>query len=188
MSLSHKSGTSGSLQAITNNFEFEPSIEVKHFLTEGHVFVAKTPTEIITILGSCVAVCLWDKNKKIGGMNHFLLSSIDNDTQSLHQGVFATKSLIKLMLSRKCNIEDIEAKVFGGSSYMQQFEVGKSNVAMAFRVLEEAGIPVVAFHTGGSHGRKIIFRSDTGKVLMRLLTKSLKELNDEIARSLGLSS
>lgn len=185
MSSNHKNGISDSSESLKKNLEGESSICVKHFLTEGHIFVAKAPTEIITILGSCVAVCLWDKNKKIAGMNHFLLSGIGNDTQSLHQGIFATKTLIKLMLSRKCNLEDLEAKVFGGSNYLQRFEVGKSNIEMAFKVLDEAGIPIVASHTGGVHGRKIIFSSDSGKVLMRLLTKSLKELNDEIAKSLG---
>lgn len=153
----------------------------KHFLREGQLFVTKMPIEIITILGSCVSVCLWDRKMKIGGMNHFLLS--DNaDAQSLSQGLFATKALVREMLLRKCQKQDLEAKIFGGSSYLQRFEVGKGNIDMSFKVLKEEGIPVAAFHTGGTFGRKIIFRTDTGNVLMRIMKKSLKDLHDEIGK------
>jgi len=39
----------------------------------GTVFAAREPTVIETLLGSCVAVCLWDPETRVGGMNHFLL-------------------------------------------------------------------------------------------------------------------
>ena len=47
--------------------------EPRHFLYPGQVFVTREPIVISTILGSCAAVCLWDRHKKAGGMNHYLL-------------------------------------------------------------------------------------------------------------------
>ena len=47
--------------------------EARHFLYPGQVFVTRDPITISTILGSCAAVCLWDRHKKAGGMNHYLL-------------------------------------------------------------------------------------------------------------------
>src|SRR5512142_301703 len=43
------------------------------YLHAGDLVVASSPTAIGTILGSCVAVCLWDPDTGVGGMNHYLL-------------------------------------------------------------------------------------------------------------------
>lgn len=147
--------------------DIQGSLE-KYFLRQGQIFVTKVPTEVITILGSCVSVCLWDRYLKIGGMNHFLLSH-NAVVQNLSQGEFATKALVKAMLQQKCQLANMEAKIFGGSSCLQQFEVGKGNIDIAFKVLRNEGIPITASHTAGAYGRKIIFRTDTGSVLMGVL-------------------
>ena len=43
------------------------------YMHAGQFIVATEPTQITTILGSCVAVCVWDPVARIGGMNHFML-------------------------------------------------------------------------------------------------------------------
>lgn len=159
----------------------------KFFLTEGHILITTVPAEIITVLGSCIAVCLWDRQKKIAGMNHFLLpGNLTDEGANPNRGFSATRMLIKSMTNRKCQLEDLEAKVFGGSNTLQQFEVGKRNTEAALYMLKEAGIPVVASSIGGIAGRKVIFNTRTGKVLMRTLNKSLSELNDEISKGLAV--
>ena len=152
------------------------------FLLEGQFVVVNTPTEIVTILGSCVAVCLWDRRRKIAGMNHFLLPGDLESKEAGHpnRGISSTRMLIKSMLNRNCQTENIEAKLFGGCDSLYQFPIGEKNVEMAMHVLKEANIHLVAAHTGGNVGRKIIFDSTTGKVLMRLQTLSVKEKEEAI--------
>ncbi|MEC8196132.1 MAG: hypothetical protein VX228_07415, partial [Pseudomonadota bacterium] len=43
-------------------------------LLQGDVEVSQNQDIVMTtILGSCVAACMWDETAGIGGMNHFLL-------------------------------------------------------------------------------------------------------------------
>jgi chemotaxis protein CheD len=44
-----------------------------HFLYPAALFASSQPYVINTILGSCVAVCLWDPVYKVGGMAHYML-------------------------------------------------------------------------------------------------------------------
>src|SRR4051812_50134949 len=43
------------------------------YLLPGELHASAEQTQVTTILGSCVSVCLWDQKLRIGGMNHFLL-------------------------------------------------------------------------------------------------------------------
>jgi chemotaxis protein CheD len=164
----------------------------KYFLFAGQFIITTVPAEIITILGSCVSVCLWDKKMHSAGISHFLLPGTDSaeDTGNADRGNSSTRMLIRSMLNRQSQREDLEAKVFGGcnSLYMKgnRYFVGKKNAEMALKILEDERIPVVASHTGGEYGRKIIFNTRTGKVRMRLLRKTGTELNEEIYKGFGV--
>src|SRR5580765_3995395 len=50
-------------------------------------FVYHEDILIMTTLGSCIAACLWDREAKIGGMNHFMLP--EGDAGSGRYGSFA---------------------------------------------------------------------------------------------------
>jgi chemotaxis protein CheD len=149
----------------------------KYFLAEGQFLVVSIPADIVTILGSCVAVCLWDRRLKVGGMNHYKLSGNDTPQEAGNPslGYSSTRMLINSMLKRNSKIEDIEAKVFGGCNTMNIYEIGDRNVEAAYKVLKEFRIQVVASHTGGGTGRKIILNTRTGKILMRQQVKALIE-------------
>jgi len=162
----------------------------KYFLVEGQFIITTVPAEIITVLGSCVSVCLWDKSKRMGAMNHYLLPGNDDDEAgNPSRGISATKMLIRSMINRQGDVKNIEAKIFGGSNSLQNIKgklsVGERNVEVALHVLKDAGISVIANQTGGSFGRKIIFNTRTGKVRMRLLTKPLTEIIEEINKGFG---
>jgi chemotaxis protein CheD len=156
----------------------------KYTVLRGQYTITTVPTLINTLLGSCVSVCLWDKENKIGGMNHYLLPGTPQDEAgNLNRGLTATRLLIRSMISRQAKPENIEAKVFGGCNSLYQndlFKVGERNILVALEVLKEFNIPVRAQHTGGSFGRKIVFNTATGKVRMRLLMKQASEINEEI--------
>jgi len=157
----------------------------KFFLQNGQFTIATTPVLIATVLGSCVAVCLWDKKKKIGGMNHYLLPGSEEDSAgNADRGFTAVKMLIRSLLNRGVDKTDLEAKVFGGCNSLYQqndlFEIGKRNVDIAKKILKEHDIPIAASDTGGQFGRKIIFNTGTGKVRVRLLKRTAAEINEEI--------
>ena len=146
------------------------------FLQPGQLHTAATPTTITTILASCVAVCLFDPRRGIGGMNHFLLPhALSNEIAPARFGVSATRLLINRLLNMGSSIADLKAKVFGGAAVIEvlanreRMSPGESNARCAFDLLMEAGIPIVASNVGGTRGRKIIFHTENGAALMKFL-------------------
>ena len=144
-----------------------------HYLYPSALFAKKEPHLVDTILGSCVAVCLFDKKLEIGGINHFMLP-LWNGTglASPKYGNVATEKLIKSMIANGSDVKDLIAKVFGGANQMDStMDIGDRNIAIAKEVLENHGIPIVAENTGGSIGRKLRYETNTGKVKMKFLKK-----------------
>ncbi|UII31842.1 chemotaxis protein CheD [Fulvivirga ulvae] len=146
-----------------------------YYLSNGEFIVTSVAAEIHTILGSCVSVCLRDKITSIAGINHFMVPGApDIKTGNPNQGYFSTAILVRSMLKRGCLIKNMEAKVFGGANTMvpnDQYAMGTRNIEVANALLLQFGIKILARHTGGRFGRKIIFNTTTGKVKMRLLNK-----------------
>ncbi len=139
----------------------------KKYVLGGQLVIAETPMELITVVGSCVAVCLWDRKTKTGGMNHYLLPSVDDVTNLMNGGLSATRLLIKSMINKMSEIKNLEAKIFGGGNkfFSDNFlVVGPQNVDAAKQVLSDAGIPIVLENTGGIFGRKVYFDTLTGNV------------------------
>lgn len=144
---------------------------------------------ISTVLGSCVSVCLWDKERGIAGMNHYLLPGTpEDDAGNSNRGLTSIRMLIRSMINRRSNLDSVEAKVFGGCNSLYRnndlFRVGERNVSIALEVLREYNIHITAQHVGGQHGRKIVFNTSTGKVRMRLLVKT-EDINEEIDKGFG---
>lgn len=149
----------------------------KVFIHVGQIFVGVNPTEISTVLGSCVAVCLFDKQRQIAGMNHYLLPLWNgNGLQSPKFGNLSIPRMIQSMMDIGCSTSMMEAKLFGGAninfSSNDDLMIGKRNVMVAKEILADHKIPVVAEDCGGSVGRRIMMRSDTGKVLMKYSSSS----------------
>ena len=142
----------------------------KRFLNAGEVFVTKRPTTVSTVLGSCVSVCLADPTLGFGGINHYMESQeIKAQTlaapESYRYGEPAIRGLINRMLRLGCRKKDMVCAVFGGGNVIDlMFDVGKSNISVAREVLTKEGIRVSKWDVGGRHGRRIVFRTDTGLV------------------------
>lgn len=148
----------------------------KHFLYPGQLFVSREPSVITTILGSCAAVCLWDYRKKIGGMNHYLLpEGSDDGGHRLRYGNFANPELLRELLALGCDVKNLQAKVFGGSSAFSanpSQSVGTRNSRLAEEFLREHGIRLVGKDVSGKHGRKLIFHTQDGVTLIRDFAES----------------
>ena len=138
------------------------------YLHPGHIHTGRQAAFISTILGSCVAVCLWDPVARIGGMNHFLLPS----GKGPRYGNSAMRQLLDDMTSHGAFTARMVAKVFGGASVIAGFTgsrhaIGTQNVEAALRFLFAHSIPVRGEQTGGQRGRKLLFHTGTGQAYVK---------------------
>lgn len=143
----------------------------KHFLFPGTLFAESVEYQISTVLGSCVAVCLWDHVACKGGMNHFMLPLWNGEGLATPKyGNIAMERLFEKVLSIGCRRENLVAKVFGGANVsgngMEIFMIGDRNITLAFEMLDEFKISVAANDVGGRVGRKIVMNTGTGVILV----------------------
>lgn len=157
--------------------EIDPRNEVTYMLKPGFLYFCKGQSVVHSVLGSCVAVCLWDTKTKYGGVNHFLYPATNNKSQAtVKYGNVATLALVQIMEDAGCRRKDIVAQIFGGGYPEGESgdNVGKKNVEVARKVLERKKIKIVSEDTGGTMGRKIAFDIGTGNVAV-LKVQSLRE-------------
>ncbi len=136
-------------------------------LAPAHVFVERQSTLVSTVVGSNVAVCLWDRELKIGGMNNFQFpNSKQTGKISVIYGNVATLLLVKMMIGEGAQTGNIEAQLFGGGipPWNQNSKIGTENIKIARSVLRRKGIRIVSEDVGGSRGRKIVFDTHSGQV------------------------
>jgi len=144
------------------------------FLQPGHLIVSSEPAAITTILGSCVAVCLWDPRTSIGGMNHFMLQiPVTGHAASPRFGDFAMQELVDRMQAAGARMQSVRAKVYGGASMFPvaagRTHLGAHNAELAIAFLSRAAIPIVERDLGGTRGRKLIFHTDQGTTCLTLI-------------------
>ncbi len=146
----------------------------------GGVYASSNPIVIKTLLGSCVAVCLFDPVARIGGMNHiFLPGKADpkNFNAPYSFGINAMELLINRIMKLGGERKRFAAKVFGGAhllpSISEENGVGRKNAEFVLEFLRIEGIRVVNGDLGGTDARKIHFNTDTGKVILRRVKKTL---------------
>lgn len=148
-----------------------------HFLYPSTLFASTTPYLVNTILGSCVAVCMYDPVLKTGGINHYMLPLWNGEgLASPKYGNIAIEKLLEKMLSNGSKKSNIIAKVFGGGEVIDtnisQFHIGERNILIAQQVLKELNIRISGQSLGGKNGRKIQFNTSTGAVLQKIIQKS----------------
>lgn len=144
------------------------------FLSPGEVICVAEPALITTVLGSCVSVTLWDRDRQIGGLNHFVLP---RGGAGSRYGDTAILALIEGVLDLGAHLRSLEAKVFGGAAVLPvggEGTVGTQNVAFALGELARRGIPVAGRRTGGERGRQLIFNTETGDAFVRWLAEHEK--------------
>jgi chemotaxis protein CheD len=145
-----------------------PEIQVS--LMQGDIYFTIDPKVLTTVLGSCVAVCLWDKINGIGGMNHFVLPNDRNGEKSARYGDVAIDELQAGLVRLGSRIPDLQAKVFGGAAvlpYGGGRTVGHNNVQLALERLRRDHIRIAAQRTGGTVGMQIRFHTRTGEAFVR---------------------
>jgi chemotaxis protein CheD len=138
--------------------------------------VSDEPLALVTLLGSCVAACLYDPLLRIGGMNHFMLPDGGSPDDgggdgSARYGAHAMELLVNDLLKRGARRARLLAKVFGGGNVLRGFQdpIGSRNARFVLDYLGAERIPVVAQDLGDIHPRKVAFFVQTGRTLVRRL-------------------
>lgn len=148
----------------------------------GEFFVSDEDIVITTVLGSCVAACIWDRHAGVGGMNHFMLpggegGSRDADPIGLagRYGVFAMEQLINELIKRGGRKANFEAKVFGGGQVlrnMTSINIGERNAQFVEQFLRTEGIRIGARDLLDVHPRRVAFFPVTGRALCKKLAQA----------------
>jgi chemotaxis protein CheD len=146
---------------------------------QGDFKISEHPDEILTtVLGSCIAVCMYDTQRGIGGMNHFLLPSRDGEHgANVRYGAYAMELLINGLLRQGADRSRLQAKMFGGASMMGNLrDIGASNAKFARKFFEDEGIPCLAESVGGNSARRIRFWPTTGRVRQLMVSAEVEPL------------
>ena len=147
----------------------------------GEFYVADEDLLVMTTLGSCIAACLWDREKRVGGMNHFLLPDTGQGAtgaDSGRYGSFAMDLLIGELVKRGATRSTLEAKVFGGGaviSGMNTINVGERNTKFVLDYLRTERITVVSKDVMDIYPRKVCFLPASGKAMVKRLASANTE-------------
>lgn len=146
----------------------------------GEYFVHDEDILITTTLGSCIAACLWDREKRIGGMNHFMLPEGQGADGSGggRYGSYAMELLINELLKRGASRLTLEAKIFGGGaviSGMSSINVGERNTQFVIDYLNTERIPIVSRDVMDVYPRKVCFLPASGKAMVKRLAPTQTE-------------
>jgi len=152
----------------------------EHYLYPGNIFASEEPYLVTTVLGSCVSVCLWDSRKMVGGINHFMLPLWNGEGLATPKfGNIAITTLYDKMLSFGCRHSDLKAKIFGGGDVLaiknSILNVGERNVIIAQDTMKKMKINVISSDVRGRRGRKLLFNTHTGTVLLKKLSKQVND-------------
>jgi len=155
--------------------------EKTHYLVAGSLFAHEERHIVTTVLGSCVSVCLWDCVRNRGGINHYMLPFWNGEgLASPKYGNIAIAKLLERMLELGSERRSLRAKVFGGGVVLNVtnpfMNIGERNIQLAEGMLRSENIPIISADTGGKVGRKLIFNTETGTVLLKKLAKQIDDI------------
>ncbi len=153
--------------------------ESLHNLPIGGIYTTNDAMSVATVLGSCVSVCLFDKENLVSGMNHFMLPEAPTrDTPKPgdlgRYGSLSIPELIKRFERSGGKLSLTTAKVFGGAHMLSALafaNIPERNIDVALRCLAQYKIKIVNKVVGGDRGRKIVFDTKSGRVMVREVAK-----------------
>jgi chemotaxis protein CheD len=152
-------------------------------LKAGEIYCTDQPTVVVTVLGSCLSVVLHHSRLGIGGICHGVLPSCPNKKKCA-EGCpkkftyvdCSIRQMTKLFESFGSDRSEIKAKCFGGADLFSRpiekpglLSVGRQNSKIAEETIKSEGLRLVKRDVGGQQGRKILFYTHTGEVLLKRL-------------------
>ena len=160
-------------------------------IIQGEYRISNRPDSVLTtLLGSCVAACIWDPALKIGGMNHFLLPGEDDAqfSDSERIGVHLMELLVNGLLREGAARTRLQAKLFGGGNMNSSLaDIGARNGVFARGFLRNEGISLIGESLGGDQARKVQFWPTTGRARQMQLPKDVQVTDTRRARAPGVA-
>lgn len=154
----------------------------------GELKVTMDPTEVLVAygLGSCVGVCVYDPDSKIGGLAHVMLPSSAEAVSQRPLSKFADYAvpmLLEEMTKLGVAKRRLVSKIAGGAQMLvgpgfsgNGFNVGERNVEAVKAALERLKLPLLKADTGGHRGRTLAMHLGVGKILVRTIGEKETEL------------
>lgn len=165
-------------EVVAPNLYFDRHFQIEAAkIMPGEYYATTRDMLVVTVLGSCVSVCLRDKTSGIGGMNHFMLPHSDNDPQnplsaSARYGTYAMEMLINHLIKLGAKRANFEAKVFGGGNVLRGFTVsniGARNADFVLGFLHTENIRIAAEDLLDIYPRKVYYFPKSGRALVKKL-------------------
>jgi chemotaxis protein CheD len=145
----------------------------KLYLKPGELLIIDEPMIVTTVLGSCISVTMFHQQTGTAAICHAMMPG-GRDSISFKYVDASIHQMVKYFLHRKVQLEKIQVKLFGGAdmfksivSEIPKLTVGRQNISAAIHCLKEYGLVPTASDVGGWKGRKLIFKTDTGIVLLK---------------------
>lgn len=155
--------------------QVHPTLRRRIRLYIGDVAASQSPAVLDTLLGSCVAVCMYDPVMRSGGMNHILLPNCRMGDKSPRCGIHAMELLINELMKLGGDRRRFVAKAFGGGNVLNALKIhsiGDWNANFVREFLALEGIPLVSERLGGNHAVRLYFRTDSGKATVHTVDGS----------------
>ncbi len=146
----------------------------EYFLNPGELIFSIKQIVVKTVLGSCVAVTLYDKKNKWGGMCHYLLPvSPSDEHNSTKYGNVAIYTLLHKFIKNGAERDDLVATIIGGAFIIfdekEIFFIGDRNVDTATEILRREKVNIKQMHTGGENGRRVVYNTETNRMIIETL-------------------
>ena len=141
------------------------------FLKPGEFFWGTSEYVVSTVLGSCVSICLWHPEKKVGGISHYRMPGRRKKKRNKLNPDYGDDSMWLLMekvMENDTKPEEYIVKVFGGARmFDDDSQIGRANAEVAIERLTSNGFKVSVKNVGGKKSRKVLFDLKTGDVWLR---------------------
>lgn len=128
---------------------------------------------LTTVLGSCIACCLFDPVARVGGMTHFLLSEPQAGSSTVadaHYGIYLMEVMINKMMARGAIKSRMKAHIYGGANmHAGMSRIGDANARFAREFLETEMIDLVRSDVGGTNARRVEFDPVMGRARCRVV-------------------
>lgn len=146
------------------------------FLLPGEYIVSKKPHRVTTLLGSCVAVCLYSRRAGFGGINHYMLPTSSGERTAKY-GDYSLETMLRLMKHGAGSLDGVEAMVFGGGNVVGAIRsgawIGEKNVEVAHSILRKHNIRITREHVRGETGLKLTYQTWDNQVEYRWIERSV---------------
>lgn len=125
-------------------------------------------------LASCVGIVAYVPGKKAGGMLHIALPDCRTEKSDASGRCYYANSGVGYFINKickevGCSKADLLIGVFGGADSIRDsdvFSIGKKNIEIVMKILNEMNLKVVSEETGGNVSRTITLSLESGEVII----------------------